>query len=167
MAPDTVHEKEGKPNVMSRNPQRAGCTRSVDLLRAKLLPWLLLVSGCAGPMGTLRGVPPPPAPVTTFDGSYRMTLSAAGSFGSAQRNTWCESPGQARLTVASGQFSYAVPHPNVPGNPTPVYPATLSDDGSFTGQIVAGTIAGRIQGSRIEGSIDGSACLYSFTGERT
>ncbi len=72
-----------------------------------------------------------------------------------------------RLSVVNGQFSYAVPHPNVPGNPTPVYPATLAEDGSFTGQIVAGTIAGHIQGSRIEGSIDGSACLYSFTGERT
>jgi hypothetical protein len=154
---------------MSQGLQRAVCVRLVNLLQARppLLPLLLLVSGCAGPLGTLRPSPPPPVPVTTFDGSYRATLSATGSFGSAQRNIWCESPGQERLSVVNGRFSYAVPHPSIPGNPTPVYQATLAEDGSFTGQIVAGTIAGRIQGSRIEGDIDGSACLYSFSGERT
>jgi len=157
---------KGKSNVMSQGPQRAVCAQLVNLLRMPPL-LLLLLGGCAGPMGTLRAGSPPPPPVTTFDGSYRATLTATGSFGSAQRNIWCDSPGQARLTVANGEFSYTVPHPNVPGNPTPVYPATLAEDGSFRGQIVAGTIAGHIEGSRIEGSIDGSACLYSFAGERT
>jgi hypothetical protein len=64
-------------------------------------------------------------------------------------------------------FSYAVPHPNVPGNATPNFPATLASDGSFTGQIIAGSISGRVEGNRIQGHIDGSACIYDFTGNRT
>jgi hypothetical protein len=41
--------------------------------------------------------------------------------------------------VANGQFSYATPHPNVPDNPTPSYPATFAPDGAFFGQIIGGT----------------------------
>jgi hypothetical protein len=40
--------------------------------------------------------------------------------------------------VADGQFSYAVPHPNIPGNPTPAFPATFAADGRFSGQIIWG-----------------------------
>ena len=69
--------------------------------------------------------------------------------------------------MADGQFTYAVSHPNIPGNPTPAFPATFAADGKFSGQIIAGTISGQVQGSHMEGRIDGSACLYTFTGERT
>ena len=68
--------------------------------------------------------------------------------------------------MANGQFSYAVQHPDVPGNPTPALPATFAADGSFSGQVIVGTIYGRVQGSHMEGRIDGSARLYTFTGER-
>jgi hypothetical protein len=80
--------------------------------------------------------------------------------------SWCETPGQPTVTVANGQFTYAVPHPNVPGNPTPTYPATMAQNGSFAGQITGGTISGRIDGTHIEGSIDGTGCLYAFAGDR-
>ena len=77
-----------------------------------------------------------------------------------------KSPGQPVVTIANGQFIYAVPHPKVPGKATPAYPATMAEDGSFTGEIIAGTISGQVQGTRIEGRIDGSACLYAFAGNR-
>jgi hypothetical protein len=104
--------------------------------------------------------------VTEFDGSYRSTIRNTGSFGAASTTTWCDTPGQPIITVGGGQFTYAVPHPGVPGNATPVFPATIAADGSFVGQIIAGTISGHIQGAHLEGRIDGSACSYAFTGDR-
>ena len=127
----------------------------------------LIVGGCAGSMGTMHSNPPPLPSVTSFDGSYRNTIRVIDSFGVAQTTSWCDSPGQHIITVANGQFSYAVPHPNVPGQATPAFPATMAQDGSFYGQVTGGTISGRVQGNRIEGRIDGSACLYSFAGNRT
>lgn len=70
------------------------------------------------------------------------------------------------LTVADGKFTYALPHPNVPGNATPVFPAMFAADGSFAGQIVAGSLTGTVTGGRIQGRIDGSACIYEFSGNR-
>jgi hypothetical protein len=129
---------------------------------------MLVLGGCAGPMGPIRINPtPPPPPVTSFDGAYRDTIRSVRSFGADQATSWCESPGQPLITVQNGQFSYAVPHPNVPGNATPNFPATIASDGSFTGQIIAGSIFGHVQGNHIQGRIDGSACIYEFTGNRT
>ena len=130
------------------------------------LSLMLVVGGCAGPMGQIRSEPPAPPPITSFDGAYRTTIRVANSFGVAQTTTWCESPGQPIVTIANGQFVYAVPHPNVPGEATPVFPATMVEDGTFYGQVIGGTISGQVQGARMEGRIDGSACLYAFTGNR-
>ena len=81
---------------------------------------MLILGGCAGPMGPIRIDPtPPPPPVTSFDGAYRDTIRSVRSFGADQATSWCESPGQPLITIQNGQFSYAVPHPNVPGNATP------------------------------------------------
>ena len=124
------------------------------------------LAGCAGPMGTLHTNTVTTAPVTAFDGSYQTTLRSTESFGSKMVSAWCESPGQPVVTIANGAFTYAVPHPNVPGNATPVFTARLSDDGSFSGQIVAGTLIGHISGTQITGTIDGSACIYELSGAR-
>jgi hypothetical protein len=129
---------------------------------------VLIASGCAGPMGTMRpsesNLTPP---VTSFDGSYRSTIRVTGSLGSGRDTSgWCRSPGQPIITVTNGQFTYAVPHPNVPGNATPVFPATMREDGSFYGEIIAGTISGSVRGTHIQGMIDGSACIYDFSGDR-
>ena len=126
----------------------------------------VVLGGCAGPMGPIRSDPPPPPPVTSFDGSYRTKIRSIDT--PATENTiWCNTSGQEVVTVVNGQFSFTVPHPDVPGNPTPALSATFAADGTFYGQVIVGTIYGRVQGGHMEGRIDGSACLYTFTGERT
>ena len=134
-------------------------------LYTALLPFLMII-GCAGPMGVIHGGTVTAAPVTSFDGSYNNTIRVISSAGAAEGTTWCDSPGQPVITVANGQFSYAVPHPNVPGDATTSVQATMAQDGSFSGQVVGGTISGRVSGTHIEGSINGQACVYAFAGGR-
>ena len=118
------------------------------------------------PVSQAPSITPQPA-VTSFDGTYRNAIHLVSSFGASKDYTsWCTSPGQPVITIAGGQFSYTVPHPNVPDEPAPVFPATIAEDGSFYGQLVVGSITGRVDSDRIEGRIDGSACLYSFSGSR-
>jgi hypothetical protein len=126
---------------------------------------LLMIGGCAGSMGIIHTIPPPP-PVTSFDGSYRSTIHAA-HLSSVQLDAWCDTPGQPIITVENGQFTYTVPHPNVSITLTTAFPATIAQDGSFYGEIITGSISGRIDGAHMEGKIDGSACIYDFTGDRT
>jgi hypothetical protein len=130
------------------------------------LALLLTLAACAGPMGTLRPGPAAPPPSTAFDGSYRSTIRITGGSASAQGQGWCQTPGQPMINVRDGEFSYAVPHPNVPGGPTPVYQAAMETDGSFSGQGVGGSVSGRVTGARIEGRIDGMGCIYEFSGYR-
>jgi hypothetical protein len=148
-------------------------------IRVKLysLALMSITVGCTGPMGTLRPGPLMTAseaatftvipPATVFDGSYTNTLRIVRSFGGGKDvQEWCTSPGQPIITVENGQFTYAVSHPNVPGNATPIYPAIMAADGSFYGAITAGVVSGRVSGKQIEGKIDGSACVYTFSGNR-
>ncbi len=127
---------------------------------------LLTIAGCAGPMGTIHSNTVAPPPVTSFDGAYQSTIRVTRTAATVAGTALCDSPGQPVITVANGQFSYAVPHPNVPGNPAPSYPATFAQDGSFSGQVVSGTISGQVRGTHMEGTIDGQGCVYGFTGDR-
>jgi hypothetical protein len=134
-------------------------------LCAAMMPCLMII-GCAGPMGVIHGGMVTAAPVTSFDGSYRNTIRLISSAGAAEGTVWCDSPGQPIITVANGQFSYDVPHPNVPGDATSNVQATMAQDGSFAGQVVGGSISGRVSGTHVEGTIDGQACVYAFAGDR-
>jgi len=71
------------------------------------------------------------------------------------------------VQVAAGKFSYAMPHPNAPANPTPVYSATIAPNGSFRSDIGTGVMTGQVVGSHMTGMIDGSVCVYSFTMDRS
>ena len=126
----------------------------------------LAIAGCAGPMGTIHPVPAPPPPVTAFDGSYRSLLRTTTPGSEGQVFTWCDSRGQAVITVEQGKFTYAVPHPNVPGNPTPVFQAVMAPDGTFAGDIVSGSMTGQIAGSRLEGTISGAGCTYTLSASK-
>jgi hypothetical protein len=105
----------------------------MPLIRLCSMVAMLLIAGCAGPMGTIHTdtdtVPTPV--VTAFDGTYRSTIRVTKGVG---QTSWCDTPGQPVITVANGQFNYTMSHPNVPGNPTPSYPATFAPDGTFFGQ---------------------------------
>jgi hypothetical protein len=95
-----------------------------------------------------------------------MRLRLTGGAGAAEGNTWCISSGQPVITVTNGMFKFGIPHPNIPGNPTPVFEATVATGGNFYGQITSGTMSGRIDGTHMEGKIDGSGCIYAFSGDR-
>jgi hypothetical protein len=126
---------------------------------------LLMLAGCAGSMGTMHANTAT-APATSFDGTYQSTIRITSSADEAKGTSWCVTPGQPLITVANGQFSYTVPHPNAPGNPAPTFQAVIARDGSFAGQANDGTISGRVSGTHMEGSINGAACIYAFTGDR-
>jgi hypothetical protein len=132
----------------------------------RLMVPMLLLAGCAGPMGTIH-VDTATAPVTSFDGTYRSTIRITSLADAAKGTAWCVTPGQSIITVENGQFSYTVPHPNAPDNPAPTFQATVARDGSFIGQGNDGTISGRVSGTHMDGSIDGMACIYAFAGDRT
>ena len=83
----------------------------------------------------------------------------------ASGTNWCQTPGQPIVTISNGQFSYTVPHPNVPGDPSPTFQASMAQDGTFIGQGNGGTISGHVNGTHMDGSIDGSGCVYDFSGD--
>jgi hypothetical protein len=152
---------------MNMRSSRATRYWIADMPQVSLYPMvlMLMVAGCAGSMGVIRP-DTATASVTAFDGSYRNTISIAASATVAKGTSWCETPGQPVITVVNGQFGYAVPHPNMPGNPTPTFQAAVARDGSFLGRSNGGTISGQVRGTYIEGIIDGVGCRYTFAGNR-
>jgi hypothetical protein len=153
---------------MNFPPGRARTCKVADSLQIRLWPvgLMLIIAGCTGPTEVQHNNALPP-PITSFDGSYLTTIRVTGTAGEAKGTNWCETPGQPVITVSSGQFSYAIPHPNVPGNPTPTFQAAVAQDGSFSGEGNNGTIAGQVRGPRIEGTVSGEGCVYAFSGART
>jgi hypothetical protein len=107
-----------------------------------------------------------PAPSVSWDGAYRGTVQITG-LGSGIQRQWCETEPQMAVQVADNKFTYTMPHPNTPGNPTMVYSAAIAPDGSFRSDIGTGVMTGRVSGTQMTGLIDGSACVYSFTMGRT
>ena len=152
---------------MNMRSSRATRYWIADMPQVSLFPMvlMLMVAGCAGSMGVIRP-DSATASVTAFDGSYRNTISIAASATVAKGTSWCETPGQPVITVLNGQFGYAVPHPNMPDNPTPTFQATVAHDGSFLGRSNSGTISGQVRGTNIEGIIQGVGCRYTFAGNR-
>jgi hypothetical protein len=170
--PNVTDTEAQSPNITGNQsmtvwPNRATGYGIAVMSQARLFPvvLILMISGCAGSMGTIHA-DPATAPVTSFDGSYRSTLDIKSAAGEVKGSSWSVSPGQPMVTVANGQFSDTVPHPDAPGNPAPTFQAIVVQNGSFAGQDNDGTISGRITGTHMEGIIDGSACIYAFTGDR-
>jgi hypothetical protein len=81
---------------------------------------------------------------------------------------WCETDPRFRAEVRNNGFTYAMPHPNVRGNPTVTYSAYIYPDGSLKGQSGAmGIITGRVTGTHMDGVISGAGCEYAVTADRS
>ena len=134
-------------------------------IRASVLLGAVALAGCvSGPN------PPPggavPAPKVSWDGTYRGTVQIAG-LGSGVRRDWCETNPQMVVQVTGDSFTYAMPHPNAPQNPTPVYSPTIAPNGAFRTEIGSGAMTGQVVGNHMSGTIHGSACDYAFSADRS
>ncbi len=160
--------------TMSAN--RATGYRLAAMRRVWLCPMVLvlMIAGCTAPIEVPYSEPAM-VPATAFDGSYRAGILP--TYASVDiPYSWCDTPGQLFITVANGQFSYAVRQPYFPpGDVTPVFYAAIAQDGSFVGLGDDGTghvfrwlrIYGQVRGTHMEGTIEGVKCKYIFIGDRT
>lgn len=120
------------------------------------------------------GRPPPPpttvqAPHSAFDGVYRATVTVSKvSSAAAGSPGWCETQAHTSLNVTMNRFSLALPHPNVPGNPTVNFEVAIAPDGSFHTQSVDGTtmFTGQVNGAHLQGFVNGVGCQYMVAAER-
>jgi hypothetical protein len=135
-------------------------------LKAGLAITVLALAGCTPTPGAPTGTAAPaPAAAVSWDGTYRGTVQITG-LGSGTMRQWCETDPQIVFQVSNNAFSYAMPHPNAPDNPSPVYAATIASDGTFSTTLASGTMRGHVSGTHISGEIDGSVCVYSFALDR-
>src|SRR5580698_276966 len=142
-----VTQDEDRNDSISGNPTMSIGSRRAARRRIAGMPevtrctmvLVLATAGCAGSMGTMHP-DRTAAPVTAFDGTYQTTIHLTSAAAEAKGTDWCQTPGQPIVTVANGQLSYTVPHPNIPGNPSPTFEATIATGGTFIGQGNDGTI---------------------------
>jgi hypothetical protein len=127
---------------------------------------VLAITGCSPPPPAVPGRSTAPPAAISWDGAYRGTIQITG-LGSGIQREWCETDPRMTVQVTGNKFGYAMPHPNTPGNPTMVYSAAIAPDGSFRSDIGTGVMSGRVTGTHMSGLIDGSACVYSFTADRS
>jgi hypothetical protein len=126
-------------------------------------------------IASLAGCQPAPAPSTSlpalpasaFDGTYRTTVSVT-AVGPGADPRWCQTQAPASLDVVANRFSLSLPHPNVPGNPTPTFAVAVAPDGSFQAPSVDGTASfvGQISGARLRGTVNMAGCQYAVSGDR-
>jgi hypothetical protein len=133
----------------------------------------ILVAAAAGctSSGPSPAPSPPVTPSTSFDGTYRGMIRLTSS--SAGAGNWCDTPPAISFTLANNTFNYVLAHPNVPQDPnysmSPSFTVTVAGDGSFdaTSRNGEAEMVGRITGSQIAGRINGTACAYTFTADRS
>ena len=139
---------------------------SLHVVRAGILAAVIALAGCAQQPTTQRSDVDVSAPTVSWNGTYRGTMRITG-IGSGVQRRWCETDPQMIVQVAGNSFTYAMTHPNVPDNPTPVYSTTIAPDGVFQSQLGSGVMNGKVVGSHMSGTIDGSACVYAFSADRS
>ena len=137
---------------------------------AILLATGLAASACsAPPPGMAASLSPP----ISFDGRYVGTVRVTGTAG-GMRMRDCEVPSRISLDVRNNQFVYAQPHPHAAAQlpeprekTTPIYRATIGQDGTITGisDQTNATMTGRVADGRMSGEIYGLLCYYSFTAD--
>lgn len=127
---------------------------------------VIAIAGCSPPPQSVSSGSTAPLPEVSWDGAYSGTVQITG-LGSGIQRQWCETDPQMVVQVTGNKFDYAMPHPNTPGTPTMSYSAAIMPDGAFRSDIGTGVMTGRVTGTHMTGYIDGSACVYSFTMDRT
>jgi len=137
----------------------------VSRMRVTVVVALALASCASEPRMPPIGAPAP-VPAVSWDGTYRGTIQITGVGSGAQRD-WCETDLQMVVQVTANSFTYALPHPNVLHNPTPIYSATIASSGTFQSRIGSGVMTGQVAGSHMSGTIDGSLCAYAFSADRS
>jgi hypothetical protein len=141
----------------------------------KALASVVIVSAIAGCV-TSNPLPAPAAQTiapVAFDGTYRGSIRLTSSGISGGQTSWCDTPPAISLSLQKGSFNYVLVHPNVPKDSaysmSPNFAVTVAPDGSFTASSQNGEaqMVGQITGSHLVGRIDGSACGYAFTADRS
>jgi hypothetical protein len=134
---------------------------------------LALIGGCVG--SAQAPAPPPPSlesPVS-FDGTYRGSIRVTSTGISGGQTNWCDTPPAISLSLQNSAFNYVLLHPNVPKDSnyslSPTFAVVVAPDGSFNASSQNGEaqMVGRITGSQLAGQINGTACNYAFTAERS
>jgi len=127
------------------------------------------VSGCA----TSNPPPAPAAPAVSFDGTFQGTIRLTSSGVSGVESRWCDTPPAISLSIKNNAFSYVLMHPNVPRDShyslSPAFAVSVTPDGSFDATSPNGEaeMIGSITGSHLQGRINGTACGYAFTAEKS
>ncbi len=129
---------------------------------------VLLLAGCAGPMGQLH----PDLSLQSysggrFDGSYTGTIQLT-SF-APEFKGMCWDGGSFAVTVQGAAFRYVLSQPNIPGRPNLTFTPHFSEKGVFSDQGTAGeaTMSGRVTDKQMKGMIDGVNCVYTIEANRT
>ena len=136
--------------------------------------FIAATAGCAAAGSSVVAPSPTAAPVS-FDGNYRGTilLTSKSSLVGGAQSDWCDTPRNISLTIQNNVFNYVLAHPNVPQDSgyslSPNFAVTVAPDSSFQGSSQNGDaqMTGRITGTHLAGQINGTACDYAFTAERS
>lgn len=110
-------------------------------------------------------VAPPALPAVAVNGSYMATIALTDMAPGFQKQ-WCDTKPTAPITVVDNAFRYAMAHPGMPGNPTPVYEVQIKEDGTFRVENEAGVMLGSSDGTAIKAKINGTVCYYDFSAQR-
>ena len=122
-------------------------------------------SGCVGEPAYLTA-PTKAQPQISFDGTYRASLQVTSASSSLPRE-WCETDRRPVFQIRDNNFSFSMPHPNIPGNYSLEYTVSIYSDGIMQGTSGdLGVLAGRVTGTHMQGVISGSGCEYSFSADR-
>jgi hypothetical protein len=145
----------------------------VEVARLANLILIIAIGGCTTPK-----TPPPlsATPASTpasFDGTYRGSIRLTSSGISGGQTNWCDTPPAIALSLQNNTFNYILEHPNVPRDSnysmSPTFAVAVAPDGSFnaTSQNGEAQMVGRVTGSHLAGQINGTACGYAFTADRS
>jgi hypothetical protein len=134
---------------------------------------LALIGACTRSEPPLAPPPPSLTSPVSFDGTYRGSIRVTSAGISGGQTNWCDTPSAISLSLQNSTFNYVLLHPNVPKDSnyslSPTFAVAVGPDGSFnaTSQNGEAQMVGQITGSQLSGQINGTACNYAFTADKS